>query len=228
MDLDTWNSVGKVPPGLERSTPPAVPNLHLLPTMRTTTPTILLLLLATSCDMVQVGPVKVPSTEARQPMPQAFHDLSAVDIQGTILPFKELAGHKVIVVNTASECGYTPQYAELEELYQRYKSSGLVIVGFPSNDFGGQEPGTEADIAAFCQKNYGVTFPMMSKVSTKGAGQSPVYAWLTRKELNGALDSEVQWNFQKYLIDEQGRLVTVQPSALSPLDAAITDWLERP
>lgn len=180
-----------------------------------------------SCDMVQVGPVKVP-LDRPEPKPMAFYDLSTLDIQGAPFPFKELAGHKVIVVNTASECGYTPQYAQLEELYQRYKDKGLVIIGFPSNDFGGQEPGTEEQIAGFCQRNYGVTFPLMAKVSTHGKDQSPVYAWLTKKAQNGVLDSEVKWNFQKYLIDEQGRLVTVQPSAVEPLSDAIIEWIERP
>ncbi len=155
-----------------------------------------------------------------------FHDLKTIDIQGNRYDLAQLAGHKVLVVNTASECGFTPQYKQLEELYERYKDKGFMVIGFPSNDFGGQEPGNEATIGAFCQKNYGVTFPMMSKVHTKGADISPVYSWLTQKKLNGVLDSEVKWNFQKYLIDERGRLVTVYPSAQDPLSSAIINWVE--
>lgn len=155
-----------------------------------------------------------------------FHTLKAMDINGNSFDMAALKGHKVLVVNTASECGYTPQYEQLEELYQQFKGQGLVVIGFPSNDFGKQEPGDEKTIAAFCQKNYGVTFPLMSKVHTKGEQQSPVYAWLTQKERNGVLDSEVKWNFQKYLIDEQGRLVAVYPSAQEPLSDAILNWVE--
>ncbi|MBZ0205892.1 MAG: glutathione peroxidase [Flavobacteriales bacterium] len=155
-----------------------------------------------------------------------FHQLSATDINGRPYDMAQLKGRKVMVVNTASECGFTPQYEQLEELYERYKDKGFVILGFPSNDFGGQEPGDEKTIAAFCEKNYGVTFPLMSKIATKGPDQSPVYAWLTRKKLNGKLDSEVKWNFQKYLIDEDGNLVTMYPSAQEPLSAAILKWLD--
>ena len=155
-----------------------------------------------------------------------FHQLSAMDINGKPYDMAQLAGHKVLVVNTASECGFTPQYKQLEELYEKYKDKGFVILGFPSNDFGKQEPGDEKTIAAFCEKNYGVTFPMMSKIETKGDGQSPIYAWLTEKKLNGVLDSKVKWNFQKYLIDEQGRLVTMYPSAQEPLSDAIINWVE--
>ena len=155
-----------------------------------------------------------------------FHDLTATDIKGQPYSMAQLKGHKVMVVNTASECGFTPQYKQLEELYTRYKDQGFVILGFPSNDFGGQEPAGEAAIADFCEKNFGVTFPLMSKVYTKGAEQSPVYAWLTKRSSNGKLDSEVKWNFQKYLIDEDGRLVTMLPSAQDPLSDTVLDWLD--
>jgi glutathione peroxidase len=156
----------------------------------------------------------------------SFDDLSATDINGKPFSMAQLKGHKVMVVNTASKCGFTPQYKQLEELYERYKDKGFIIIGFPSNDFGRQEPGNEQEIAAFCEKNYGVTFPMMSKIKTKGDGQSPVYAWLTQKKQNGVLDSEVKWNFQKYLIDEQGRLVTMLPSAEVPLSPTVLNWLD--
>jgi glutathione peroxidase len=162
---------------------------------------------------------------AQQPV-EPFHALSATDLSGKPFPFAQLKGHKVIVVNTASECGYTPQYKQLEELYETYKDKGLVIVGFPSNDFGQQEPGDEKTIATFCQKNYGVTFPMMGKVVTKGEGQHPVYQWLTQKAKNGASDSVVKWNFGKYLINEDGSLHTVLASAVDPLSQQVLDWLD--
>jgi len=132
----------------------------------------------------------------------------------------------VMVVNTASECGFTPQYKQLQELYTTYKDKGLVIVGFPSNDFGGQEPGTEQQIEEFCQLNFGVTFPMMAKVNTKGEAKSPVYQWLTEQSKNGKMDSEVKWNFQKYLIDENGNLVTMLASATDPLSDVVINWVE--
>ncbi|MBL8001191.1 MAG: glutathione peroxidase [Flavobacteriales bacterium] len=179
-------------------------------------------------DYVTVGPVKVPTAQpATTPMPTAsFHGLSATDIHGKPFSFDQLKGKKVLVVNTASECGYTPQYRQLQELYAAYKDKGLVVVGFPSNDFGGQEPGNEQQIEQFCQANYGVTFPMMSKVSTKGADQHPVYQWLTQKAQNGKMDSEVKWNFQKYLVDEQGQLVTMLASAADPLGPEVINWIE--
>lgn len=155
-----------------------------------------------------------------------FHQLSATDINGKPYDMAQLKGHKVMVVNTASECGFTPQYKQLEELYKKYQDKGFVILGFPSNDFGGQEPGDEKEIAAFCEKNFGVTFPLMSKIATKGSQQSPVYAWLTHKAENGKLDSEVKWNFQKYLIDEEGNFVTMYPSAQEPLSDPILNWLD--
>lgn len=157
--------------------------------------------------------------------PAPFHGLSATDINGNAFTFDQLKGKKVMVVNTASECGYTPQYAQLEEMYKAYKDKGLVIIGFPSNDFGGQEPGTEKDIAAFCQKNYGVTFPMMAKVSTKGDSKHAVYQWLTQKSHNGVMDSEVKWNFGKYLINPDGTLHTMLASATDPMSDAVLDWL---
>lgn len=178
-------------------------------------------------DRVRVGPVSIPIDKPVPPPPMSFHTLTATTIDGLPYKFEQLRGRKVIVVNTASECGYTPQYAQLQELYDTYKDKGLVILGFPSNDFGGQEPGGEAEIAAFCSKNYGVTFPMMSKVETKGDSQHAVYQWLTSREQNGVLDSEVKWNFHKYLVDENGHLVMSLGSAISPLDQEIIAWLEQ-
>lgn len=174
------------------------------------------------------APHGTPMQAASTPMQATmnFHQLQADDINGRAFEMASLKGRKVLVVNTASECGFTPQYKQLEALYERYKDKGLVVIGFPSNDFGGQEPGGEEQIAAFCTRNYGVTFPMMAKVHTMGERQSPVYAWLTQKRLNGVQDSEVKWNFQKYLIDEDGRLVAMYPSKQDPLSPEIINRVE--
>ncbi len=156
----------------------------------------------------------------------SLHTFKVTDINGQTFDMASLKGKKVMVVNTASECGFTPQYAKLEKLYQTYKNRGFVIIGFPSNDFAGQEPGSDAQIKSFCQKNYGVTFPLMSKVVVKGKGMIPLYQFLTQKAKNGVSDSEVGWNFQKYLIDENGRLVKVLEPNVAPDDASVINWLE--
>ena len=129
-----------------------------------------------------------------------------------------------MIVNTASKCGNTPQYKNLEALYEKYMGE-LVIIGFPSNDFGSQEPGTASEIREFCSENYGVTFPMMAKVDVKGDNMCPVYKWLTSKSENGVMDSEVTWNFQKYLIDENGKLVAVLNPKEMPDSAKTLTWL---
>ena len=149
--------------------------------------------------------------------PQSFYALSATDIAGQPVSMDRYKGHKVLVVNTASHCGYTPQYAQLEALYQRYAASGLIILGFPSNNFLWQEPGSNAVIATFCSLNYGVTCPLMGKVDVKGKVMHPVYQWLTSKARNGVSDTTVKWNFQKYLIDEQGRLIGTFAPGTDPL-----------
>ena len=166
------------------------------------------------------------SSRAQNPLPpvdppQSFYNLTAVDITGQEVRMDQFKGHKVLVVNTASRCGNTPQYAKLEELHKRFAATGLVVVGFPSNDFMRQEPGSNAEIAEFCTRNYGVTFPMMGKVAVKGDAVHPIYQWLTDKKYNGALDSKVKWNFQKYLIDEQGRLIAVFDPGTDPLSEEI-------
>ncbi len=154
---------------------------------------------------------------------KSLHEFKVKTLEGADFNFADLKGKKVLIVNTASECGYTPQYKDLEALYEKYKSKNFVIVGFPCNDFGGQEPGTSADIKAFCTKNFGVTFPLMEKVSIK---TSPVYKWLTSKSENGVLDATVKWNFNKFLVDENGHLVKYLASGVKPMDAEITNWIE--
>lgn len=154
---------------------------------------------------------------------KTLHDFKVKTLEGTEFNFSSLKGKKVLIVNTASECGYTPQYKDLEKLYETYKNKNFIIIGFPCNDFGGQEPGSGAEIKAFCTKNYGVTFPMMEKVSI---ATSPVYQWLTSKKENGVLDATVKWNFNKFLVDENGHVVKYLPSSVTPMDAEITKWIE--
>ncbi len=157
---------------------------------------------------------------------ESFYDLSAAKIDGSMLDFSTLRGHKVMVVNTASKCGFTPQYADLQALHEEYGDTGFVIIGFPSNDFLRQEPGSNEDIEAFCSQNYGVTFTMMEKVSVKkSARQNNVYQWLTQKVKNGFSDNKVKWNFQKYLVDETGKLVRVIPPRTKPSDKSIVKWI---
>ncbi len=157
---------------------------------------------------------------------QTIYQFKVEDLSGKIFDFASLKGKKIMIVNTASKCGLTPQYKDLEALYKQYKSKNFVIVGFPANNFGGQEPGTNKEIATFCQQNYGVSFPMMDKVSVKGNDMCTVYQFLTQKSKNGLKDSKVGWNFQKYLLNEKGELEKViEPSTL-PNDKEIIDWLK--
>nr|WP_224491071.1 glutathione peroxidase [Robertkochia marina] len=147
------------------------------------------------------------------------------DINGELFKFSDLKGKKIMIVNTASKCGLTPQYEQLQELYETYGGDDFIIVGFPANNFGNQEPGTNTEIAEFCSLNFGVSFPMMSKISVKGEDMHPVYRFLTQKSENGVMDSEVTWNFQKYLIDEDGTLVAVVDPQTLPTDPSITEWI---
>lgn len=156
---------------------------------------------------------------------QTLHDFKVQTLTGEEFDFATLKGKKVMIVNTASKCGHTPQYGDLEDLYKQYKDKNFVIIGFPANNFGNQEPGTNEEIAEFCQMNCGVTFPMMEKISVKGDDQHPLYSWLTEKSKNGKMDSEVKWNFQKYLINEKGELVEVLPTKEKPFSDKIVNWI---
>lgn len=149
------------------------------------------------------------------------------DISGQEFKLESLKGKKVLIVNTASKCGLTPQYAGLEELYQEYGDKNFVIIGFPANNFAKQEPGTNEEIAEFCEKNYGVSFPMMSKISVKDEEIDPLYSWLTSKEKNGVMDAQVKWNFQKFMINEEGKLVDVAWPREKPDNKKIISWLEE-
>ena len=156
---------------------------------------------------------------------KSFHDFRVETITGDHFDLSQLKGKKVLVVNTASKCGFTPQYADLQKLYEQFGDNNFMIIGFPANNFMKQEPGTNAEIKEFCTINYGVTFPMMAKISVKGKDIHPLYKWLTSKEENGVMDSTVKWNFQKYLIDEEGRLVDVVYSREKPFSDKIVDWI---
>ena len=153
-----------------------------------------------------------------------IYDFKVESLEKGTINFADFKGKKILIVNTASECGYTPQYKELQALYEKFKDK-LVIVGFPANNFGGQEPGTAQEIKAFCEKNYGVTFPMASKISVKGDDIAPIYKWLTSKSANGVLDAEIGWNFNKFLIDENGVMVAHFPSKVKPMGEEILSKL---
>ena len=157
---------------------------------------------------------------------KTFHDFSAETISGETLDLSAFKGKKILVVNTASKCGNTPQYAQLEELYKEYGGENFMIIGFPANNFMGQEPGTNEEIKEFCEINYGVTFQMMAKISVKGKDMHPIYQWLTQKDQNGVEDSNVSWNFQKYMIDEDGKLVGHVSPKTSPRSDEIINWLK--
>ncbi|MEO9209575.1 MAG: glutathione peroxidase [Ginsengibacter sp.] len=147
-------------------------------------------------------------------------------LEGEMIDFSKYKGKKILIVNTASKCGYTPQYEELETLYKTYGNK-LVIVGFPANNFGGQEPGSNEEIKTFCTKNYGVTFPMAAKVSVKGDDIAPIYKWLTSKSENGVLDADIKWNFTKFLLDENGVLLAKFDSKVKPMSEEIVSYLGK-
>ena len=158
---------------------------------------------------------------------QTIYQFEVEDITGKAFPLSSLQGKKVMIVKTASKCGLTPQYKELEALYQQYKDKDFVIIGFPANNFLKQEPGTNEEIATFCQVNYGVSFPMMSKISVKGKDMHPLYQFLTQKSKNGVMDSKVSWNFQKYLIGKDGHLEKVIDPKTLPNDPEVIQWISE-
>ena len=153
-----------------------------------------------------------------------IHDFSVNSLDGNKIDFSKFKGKKVLVVNTASKCGYTPQYAELQDLYNKYQKN-LVIVGFPANNFGDQEPGSNKDIQEFCKKNFGVTFPMAEKVSVVGKDIHPLFKYLTDEAKKLGNTEPIKWNFTKFLLDEEGKLVAVFPSKVKPMSEEITKHL---
>lgn len=188
-----------------------------------------LLTLATAASAVAFIAAKPATstlmTEETTAAPTSVYDFTVKSIDGKDVKLSQYKGKKLLIVNTASECGYTPQYKELEQLYKQYGSK-VTVLGFPANNFGGQEPGTEAQIATFCEKNYGVTFPLFSTVAVKGDDAAPLYKFLADKTKNGAVAEAPNWNFCKYLVDEKGHVVAFYPSKVKPSDpelvAAIT------
>jgi glutathione peroxidase len=158
-------------------------------------------------------------------MDNSVYQFKVPSLDGGTIDFSAFKGKKILIVNTASQCGYTPQYEELQKLYSTYKDK-LVVVGFPANNFGQQEPGTNQEIKEFCKKNYGVTFPMAAKVSVKGDDIAPIYNWLTHKSLNGVLDAEIKWNFNKFLLDEKGVLIAKFDSKVTPMSDLIVSHLK--
>ena len=158
---------------------------------------------------------------------QTIYQFTVEDINGKPFALADLKGKKVMIVNTASKCGLTPQYKELEALYQQYKDKDFIIIGFPANNFLGQEPGSNEQIASFCSINYGVSFPMMSKISVKGKNMHPLYQFLTQKSKNGVEDSKVKWNFQKYLIGRDVKLEKVIDPKTLPSNDEVKQWIEK-
>ena len=153
-----------------------------------------------------------------------IYDFKLKTLDGQDLNFSKFKGKKILIVNTASECGYTPQYKNLQALHEKYGNK-LVVIGFPANNFGGQEPGNSSEIKSFCTKNYGVTFQMMEKVSVKGSDMTPLYKWLSTKNENGTCGETPSWNFCKYLIDENGNVVKFFSSKVDPMSTEITSLL---
>lgn len=158
---------------------------------------------------------------------KSLYDFKVKDIDENEFDMSTLKGKKVLIVNVASKCGLTPQYEQLEELYKKYKDQDFIIIGFPANNFNGQEPGTNEEIKEFCSLNYGVTFPIMDKISVKGEDKAPIYKWLTEKSENGKFDAEIQWNFQKFMIDKDGHIVDFVSPKESPLSDKIIAWIEK-
>ena len=158
-------------------------------------------------------------------MEESLYDFTVKDIYGEDFEFSDLKGKKIMIVNTASKCGLTPQYKGLENLYSKYKNDNFIIIGFPANNFLWQEPGSNEKIATFCEENYGVSFPKMSKISVRGSSMHPIYKFLTDKSKNGVISSSVSWNFQKYLINEDGTIHKVISPRTKPEDQKIIDWI---
>jgi glutathione peroxidase len=169
----------------------------------------------------------VPSPEpSKVYSSKEIYHYSYKSIDGKSVKLSDYAGKKIMFVNTASQCGNTPQYAKLESLYKTYGSK-LVIIGFPCNQFGGQEPGADVTIEEFCTNTYGITFPLSTKIEVSGANQDSIYTWLTQKDFNGVMTTTVEWNFQKYLVDEKGAFITMFPNGMQPDDPKIIEAINK-
>lgn len=195
--------------------------------MRNITIILLGLFLVVGCSTKTTERQFLSKKESMTENKKSIHNFKVEDLYGKTFDFATLKGKKIMVVNTASKCGLTPQYKDLQALYEKYQDKGLVIIGFPANNFLFQEPGNNEKIAAFCEKNYGVSFPMMSKISVKGRKIAPIYKFLTQKAENGVLDAKVKWNFQKFLIDEEGFVVKSISPKTSPMTEEVIEWIEK-
>jgi len=174
-----------------------------------------------ACARPAERPMEIPDTGSQT----SIYSIKVTDINGKVTDLSQYKGKKILIVNTASNCGYTHQYKDLEKLHEEYADK-IAVLGFPCNQFGGQEPGTAEEIGAFCEKNYGVTFPLFEKTNVKGSEKSELYSWLTDKSKNGWNDQEPSWNFCKYVIDEQGKLLAFYPSKTEPFDERIISLLK--
>ena len=200
-------------------------SINMIKTLFTSN-TIFLAVLAIGIILLLIG---LTAKKSNDPIEQSkaiasFYDLKATSIDGKEINFEQFKGKKVLIVNTASACGYTYQYEGLQKLHDLY-GEDVAVLGFPANDFMFQERGSDSDIADFCEKNYGVTFQMFSKITTRGKNQSPIYTWLTNKDLNGWNEKKPTWNFCKYLINEDGDLVAFFDKSIKPLSKEITGLL---
>ena len=157
----------------------------------------------------------------------SFYDYKLTDIEGNLVDMSEFKGKKVLLVNTATKCGLTTQFNDMEKLYEEYKDKDFVVLAIPSNDFGSMEPGTNEEIKSIVDEKYDVSFPVMAKTSVTGENENPLYNWLTKKELNGVMDTKVAWNFQKYMIDENGKLVGIVEPRESPASDKVVEWLKK-
>ena len=190
---------------------------------------ISLYILTISCVFIESGEKELLNNQndkKKMSTSESIYNIKVNKLDGTSIDLKEFKGKKMLFVNVASKCGYTPQYAELQELYDQY-SEKLEIFGVPCNQFGGQEPGSDEEIAQFCKKNYGVTFTMLEKVDVKGSSQHPLYSWLTTKEKNGVMDATVRWNFHKFLVDEEGALINMYNSRTNPVGTEMLEAINR-
>ena len=185
---------------------------------------IALLSCAANSNQTNMNQSTTAETNATQLQPTSIHQFIVPALDGSTINFASFKGKKILIVNTASECGFTKQYEGLQQLYNQYKEK-LVIVGFPANNFGGQEPGSNTEIQSFCKKNYGVTFPMAAKISVKGDDAAAIYKWLCNKSANGVLDATIKWNFNKFLLDENGIILQYFESSVTPLSETITSKL---
>jgi len=210
------NPVGQrmVNPAIKSSSVSFVMKKTLLLTLATAAITVAFIAVKPAAPLAMNNPAETAAA------PASVYDFTVKSIDGKDVKLSQYKGKKLLIVNTASECGYTPQYKELEELYKKHGNK-VTVLGFPANNFGGQEPGTEAQIASFCEKNYGVTFPLFSKLSVKGVDTAPLFKFLADKSRNGAVDNVPTWNFCKYLIDEKGHVLKFYKSDVTPMSAAL-------